>query len=39
MALGLGVEASGSREVEIGGIGVRRSELVVRPLDFQIGKT
>ena len=32
-------EASGSREVGLGGIGVRRSGLVVRHIDFQIGET
>ena len=31
----MGFEASGSREVGIGGIGVRRSGLVVRHIDFQ----
>ena len=36
---GLGFEASGSREVGLGGIGVRRSGLVVRHIDFQIGET
>ena len=35
----MGFEASGSREVGIGGIGVRRSGLVVRHIDFQIGET
>ena len=34
-----GFEASGSREVGLGGIGVRRSGLVVRHIDFQIGET
>ena len=35
----MGFEASGSREVGLGGIGVRRSGLVVRHIDFQIGET
>ena len=35
----MGFEASGFREVGIGGIGVRRSGLVVRHIDFQIGET
>ena len=35
----MGFEVSGSREVGIGGVGVRRSGLVVRHIDFQIGET
>ena len=35
----MGLETSGSREVGIGGIGVRRSGLVVRHIDFQIGES
>ena len=37
-ALGLGFEASSSREVGIGGMGVRRSGLVVRHIDFRSAK-